>query len=111
MGHEGGSTPSAGPSTIPAFGGSPVPSVSQCLSRAPIFPAGKHISGTSNHAGGGLGDNSVEAGINLEMDEGKDALLSPSPALAPGCSGTNELPRLENPVFGGLMAQTCTVLI
>lgn len=88
-----------------------MPTVSYCLSRAPIFPAGKHVHDTRNHAAGGLGHDSVEAGINLEMDEGKGALLCPSPGLAPGCSGTNELPMLENPMFGGLMARACTVLI
>lgn len=46
-----------------------MPTVSYCLSRAPVFPAGKRISDTRNHAGGGLGGDSVEAGINLEMDE------------------------------------------
>lgn len=46
-----------------------MPTMSYCLSRAPVFPAGKRISDTRNHAGGGLGGDSVEAGINLEMDE------------------------------------------
>lgn len=71
---------------------------------------GKHIRSTSSHPGGEFGDDSAEAGINLEMDEGEDALLCPSPGLAPGCSGTNELPMLENPGFCGLMARACTVL-
>lgn len=104
MGREGGSRASAGLSTMPAFGASLIPAVSRASAGLPV---GKHTRNTGNHAGGGLGEGSGEAGINLEMDEGKDALL----CLAPGCSGTNELPTLENPGFCGLMARACTVLI
>lgn len=77
MGHERGSTTVQGfaPSQPPA-GASPtltIPySLRTCRSRAPVFPrttvtAGTRVNNTSNHAVGGLGDYSVETGVNLEM--------------------------------------------
>lgn len=61
------------------LGASAVPTVSYSPSRDLILPVGKH---TRNTGCGGLGEDSAEAGIYLEMGEGKDALLCPSPALA-----------------------------
>lgn len=73
MGHERGRTHSAGLCTIPAFSTSfsDAYSLCTCHSRAPVFPgatvtAGARVNNRSNHTVGGLGDYSVEAGVNLE---------------------------------------------
>lgn len=117
-------------------------SLCTCHSRAPIFPgatvtAGARVNNRSNHTVGGVGDYSVEVGVNLETAgrEGCSPLpiswfyLQAANVSAPSAAftltsfpdadrvssvGELSLPSAacrKNPTLGRLMAQERAVLI